>query len=50
MKGYKVPISASIGLAFHPIDGMDVDNLIKHDDRAMLREKQGKNNSYLFQM
>ena len=49
MKGYKVPISASIGLAFYPIDGMDVDNLIKHADRAMLRvKKQGKNNYAIY--
>ena len=39
MKGYKVPISASIGLAFYPIDGTDVDSLIKHADRAMHRVK-----------
>ena len=49
MKGYKVPISASIGLAFYPIDGRDVDNLIKHADRAMHRvKKQGKNNYAIY--
>ena len=49
MKGYKVPISASIGLAFYPIDGRDVDSLIKHADRAMHRvKKQGKNNYAIY--
>ena len=36
MKGYKIPISASIGLAFDPIDGTNVDSLIKHADRACI--------------
>lgn len=45
IKGYKIPISASIGISFYPEDGTDADNLIKHADRAMYRvKKQGKNN------
>ncbi len=43
IKEYEIPISASIGVAFYPNDGMDAENLIKNADRAMYRAKeQGK--------
>ncbi|WP_428911433.1 EAL domain-containing protein [Niallia sp. Krafla_26] len=48
-KGYKIPISASIGISFYPEDGENVDCLIKHADRAMYRvKKQGKNNFAIY--
>ena len=49
IKGYKIPISASIGISFYPEDGNDADHLIKHADRAMYRvKKQGKNNYAIY--
>jgi diguanylate cyclase (GGDEF)-like protein len=49
IKGYEVPISASIGIAFYPNDGMDADSLIKHADRAMYRVKEhGKKNYAIY--
>lgn len=46
IKGYKIPISASIGISFFPEDGADADNLIKRADRAMHRVKQHEKNNY----
>lgn len=49
IKGYEVPISASIGIAFYPNDGLDADSLIKHADRAMYRVKEhGKKNYAIY--
>ena len=49
IKGYKIPISASIGISFFSEDGADADSLIKHADRAMYRVKQqGKNNYAIY--
>lgn len=44
IKDYELHITGSIGIAFYPNDGEDVDTLIKHADTAMYRVKeQGKN-------
>ncbi len=49
IKGYEIPISASIGIAFYPNDGLDADSLIKHADRAMYRVKEhGKKNYAIY--
>lgn len=49
IKGYEIPISASIGIAFYPHDGLDADNLIKNADRAMYRVKEhGKKNYAIY--
>lgn len=40
-----VPLSASIGIAFYPDNGLDPSNLLKNADAAMYRAKEeGKNN------
>lgn len=42
-------VSASIGVAFYPQDGVDADQLIRHADQAMYGAKQaGKNRYRLF--
>ena len=46
IKGYGIPISASIGISFYPEDGKNVDYLIKHADRAMYRVKRSGKNNY----
>ena len=49
IKGYEIPISASIGIAFFPNDGTDADSLIKNSDRAMYRVKEhGKKNYAIY--
>ncbi|WP_071393971.1 EAL domain-containing protein [Bacillus tuaregi] len=49
IKGYKIPISTSIGISFFPKDGHDPDTLIKLADRAMYKVKQqGKNNYAIY--
>ena len=45
IKGYEISISASIGIALYPENGLDADSLLKHADRAMYRvKKSGKKN------
>lgn len=45
IEGYEFDVTASIGLAFYPFDGTDINNLLKHADTAMYRaKKQGRNN------
>ena len=42
-------VSVSIGVAFYPHDGMEVDGLIRHADQAMYVAKQaGKNRYHMF--
>jgi len=48
IKGYKIPISTSIGISFYPKDGTDADTLIKLADRAMYKVKQQGKNNYAF--
>jgi len=45
LDGHEVFVTASIGLAVYPVDGEDVDTLLKNADAAMYYAKeQGKNN------
>jgi diguanylate cyclase (GGDEF)-like protein/PAS domain S-box-containing protein len=39
-------VSASIGVAFHPRDGADADQLLRNADHAMYQAKQGGKNRY----
>lgn len=49
IKGYKIPITTSIGISFYPEDGSDADSLLKLADRAMYRvKKHGKNNFAIY--
>ena len=49
IKGYEITISASIGIAFYPENGVDADTLLKHADRAMYRVKNsGKKNFAIY--
>lgn len=44
IKGHEIYISPSIGISIYPIDGHDVESLIKRADAAMyLAKKQGRN-------
>lgn len=46
---YEITISASIGIAFYPENGVDADTLLKHADRAMYRVKNsGKKNFTIY--
>ena len=47
--GNQAQISVSIGVAFYPDDGVDVNTLLQHADAAMYHAKeQGRNNYQLF--
>jgi len=49
INNYDITISASIGIAFFPSDGLDAEMLIKNADRAMYRVKEkGKNNYAIY--
>ncbi|HJS74732.1 MAG TPA: GGDEF domain-containing phosphodiesterase, partial [Vicinamibacteria bacterium] len=42
-------LTASVGIALHPVDGTDVSSLIQHADAAMYRVKRlGGNNYYVY--
>ncbi len=48
--GHEVFITASIGVALYPLDGKDLDSLLKNADIAMYEAKgRGKNNYQYFQ-
>ena len=48
-EGYSIVPSCSIGFAFYPQDGGDVETLLKNADIAMYRAKElGRNNSQFF--
>jgi diguanylate cyclase (GGDEF)-like protein len=45
LEGHEIFVSASIGITVYPLDGSDIENLLKNADTAMYHAKyQGKNN------
>ena len=48
LQGCEVIMSASIGIAVHPDDGLDPDVLIKYADTAMYQAKHAGRNTYRF--
>jgi len=46
--GRELNIGCSIGIAVYPVDGEDVDCLLKHSDTAMYRVKKEGRNGYRF--
>jgi diguanylate cyclase (GGDEF)-like protein len=46
VNGEQVRIGASLGVAFHPQDGLDVDTLLKHADMALYSAKIGGRGMY----
>ncbi len=46
--GAPISISASIGIAIHPADGADVEELLRHSDLAMYRAKAEQGNHFCF--
>jgi diguanylate cyclase (GGDEF)-like protein/PAS domain S-box-containing protein len=48
LEGHKVKLTASIGITVYPLDGEDVDTLVKRADGAMYRAKTERRNDYRF--
>lgn len=48
LDGHKARISASIGITVYPLDGRDVEILLKRADGAMYRAKTERRNDYRF--
>ena len=49
LEGQSVSLSASIGIAVYPVDGEDVETLVKHADAAMYAAKElGRDNFQFF--
>ena len=48
LEGHKASITASVGIAVYPLDGVDAGILLKRADRAMYRAKKGRGNEYRF--
>jgi PAS domain S-box-containing protein len=46
--GHEIWTTASIGIAIYPMDGEDVESLLKHADTAMYHAKERQRNSYHF--
>ncbi len=46
VEGHDVSISASVGIALYPDDGVDVDSLVSYADKAMYEVKQRRHNTY----
>ncbi|PLW69692.1 diguanylate cyclase [Pseudohalioglobus lutimaris] len=47
-EGNEVRVSGSIGVALHPLDGTDLEGLLKVADQAMYRAKRESKNAYIF--
>jgi len=47
-EGAPLSARASVGIAMHPVDGVDAEDLIKNADLAMYRVKAEKGNSFCF--
>jgi predicted signal transduction protein with EAL and GGDEF domain len=48
VNGYRIEISASIGITLAPCDGSEADQLLKHADLALYRTKADGRNGYSF--
>jgi len=48
LSGHEIFLTVSIGIALHPLDGEDVETLLKHADSAMYFAKQQGRNNYQF--
>jgi diguanylate cyclase (GGDEF)-like protein/PAS domain S-box-containing protein len=48
LDGHEIFITASIGLALYPLDGKDLDSLLKNADIAMYHAKEKGRNTYQF--
>jgi diguanylate cyclase (GGDEF)-like protein/PAS domain S-box-containing protein len=48
LEGHKAKLTASIGITVYPLDGEDVDMLLKRADGAMYRAKTERRNDYRF--
>ncbi len=46
LDGHELVVSASVGIAVHPMDGVDSENLLKHADVAMYQAKLKGRNRY----
>lgn len=46
INGYKLNLSASIGISLYPMDDADSDTLLRHADQAMYTAKQSGRNCY----
>ncbi|MGH8633959.1 MAG: diguanylate cyclase domain-containing protein [Burkholderiales bacterium] len=48
LEGHKASVTASIGITVYPLDGEDVETLLKRADGAMYRAKAERRNDYRF--
>ncbi len=48
LEGHTISLSASIGIAIYPVDGEDVETLVKHADAAMYSAKALGRDNYQF--
>ncbi|MEE9608522.1 MAG: EAL domain-containing protein [Myxococcota bacterium] len=48
LDGHEVSVSASIGIVLYPMDGDDVETLVRHADAAMYHAKEHGRNQYEF--
>jgi diguanylate cyclase (GGDEF)-like protein/PAS domain S-box-containing protein len=48
LEQHHLQITASIGISLYPLDGTDINSLMKHADTAMYHAKQHGRNSYQF--